>query len=263
MDSEPDVHIQTHLSENRTEIQETLRSFPECKSYTEVYEKYGMLRNGTILAHCVWLTEQEMDVIKRTGAGISHCPTSNFNLMSGGARVGAMLDKGLNVSQTCFQSKVHGIHISAPCTGWIGQRLLRRLCAWSPPAITKCVHAVQDVGHSARKAPWASEWSGWPIHRQAIIDPDTVLPRHDGWRSSLQDGRHRFLPGKEFDALHVTPGTSPNFFLDVGEAKPIGQTRDERRRKLKETFERFLFVSDDRDIAHVYVRGRKVGGAKQ
>ncbi|KAJ9111433.1 hypothetical protein QFC19_001202 [Naganishia cerealis] len=71
-----------------------------------------------------------------------------------------------------------------------------------------------------------------------------------------------FLPGKEFDALHVTPGTSPNFFLDVGETRANGQTRDERRNKLKQTFERFLFVSDDRDIAHVYVRGRRVGGAK-
>jgi guanine deaminase len=98
MSSEPDVHIQTHLSENRTEIKETLRSFPECSSYTEVYERHGMLRDGTILAHCVWLTDEEMDIIKRTGAGISHCPTSNFNLMSGGAKVGAMLDKGLNVS---------------------------------------------------------------------------------------------------------------------------------------------------------------------
>lgn len=108
MASEPDVHIQTHLSENRTEIQETLRAFPECKSYTEVYEKYGMLREGTILAHCVWLTEEEMDVIKRTGAGISHCPTSNFNLMSGGAKVGAMLDKGLNVSPICSRSRSTG-----------------------------------------------------------------------------------------------------------------------------------------------------------
>jgi guanine deaminase len=96
--SDADVHIQTHLSENRTEITETLRSFPDCGSYTEVYERYGMLREGTILAHCVWLSDEEMDVIKRTGAGVSHCPTSNFNLMSGGAKVGAMLDKGLNVS---------------------------------------------------------------------------------------------------------------------------------------------------------------------
>jgi cytosine/adenosine deaminase-related metal-dependent hydrolase len=64
MKSEPDVHIQTHLSENRTEIKETLRSFPECSSYTEVYERHGMLRDNTILAHCVWLTDEEMDVIR-------------------------------------------------------------------------------------------------------------------------------------------------------------------------------------------------------
>lgn len=71
-----------------------------------------------------------------------------------------------------------------------------------------------------------------------------------------------FLPGKEFDALHVTPGRSPNFFLDVGEARKTGLTREQRRTKLKETFERFLFVSDDRDIAGVFVQGRRVGGSR-
>lgn len=78
----------------------------------------------------------------------------------------------------------------------------------------------------------------------------------------LSDTIGNFLPGKEFDALHVTPGRSPNFFLDVGEARPTGLTRDQKRTKLKETFERFLFVSDDRDIAAVFVQGRKVGGSR-
>lgn len=78
----------------------------------------------------------------------------------------------------------------------------------------------------------------------------------------MADTIGNFLPGKEFDALHVTPGRSPNFFLDVGEQRPAGQTREQRRIKLKETFERFLFVSDDRDIAGVFVQGRRVGGSR-
>jgi guanine deaminase len=78
----------------------------------------------------------------------------------------------------------------------------------------------------------------------------------------LSDTVGNFLPGKEFDALHVTPGRSPNFFLDVGEARPTGLTREQRRTKLKETFERFLFVSDDRDIAGVFVQGKRVGGSR-
>ena len=76
----------------------------------------------------------------------------------------------------------------------------------------------------------------------------------------MADTIGNFLPGKEFDALHVTPGHSPNFFLDVGESRPTGLSREQKQMRLKETFERFLFVSDDRDIANVFVQGKKVGG---
>lgn len=79
----------------------------------------------------------------------------------------------------------------------------------------------------------------------------------------MEDTIGNFLPGKEFDALHVTPGRSPNFFLDVGEARPTGLSREHKRIRLKETFERFLFVSDDRDIASVFVQGKKVGGTRE
>lgn len=78
----------------------------------------------------------------------------------------------------------------------------------------------------------------------------------------MSDTIGNFLPGKEFDALHVTPGRSPNFFLDVGESRPTVLSTDQKRIKLKETFERFLFVSDDRDIASVFVQGKKVGGTR-
>jgi guanine deaminase len=91
--------IQTHMSENTSEIDETLRLFPGCETYTEVYKKFGLLRRGTILAHCVHMSDEEMKMIKECEAGISHCPTSNLNLMSGGARVGAMLDAGIDVSR--------------------------------------------------------------------------------------------------------------------------------------------------------------------
>lgn len=79
----------------------------------------------------------------------------------------------------------------------------------------------------------------------------------------MADTVGNFLPGKEFDALHVTPGRSPNFFLDVGEGRPTGLSREQKQTRLKETFERFLFVSDDRDIASVFVQGKKVGGTRE
>jgi guanine deaminase len=95
---DPSLAIQTHISENKQEIAFVQALFPECDSYANVYDVHGLLTERTILAHAVHLEEREMQLIKERGAGISHCPTSNFNLNSGMARVGEMLDRGLKVS---------------------------------------------------------------------------------------------------------------------------------------------------------------------
>lgn len=89
--------IQTHISENPSEIAFTLELFPDCTSYADVYDQHGLLGPRTILAHAVHLSEQEVELVRRRGAGVSHCPTSNFNLRSGVCKVGEMLDRGVKV----------------------------------------------------------------------------------------------------------------------------------------------------------------------
>lgn len=95
---DPTLMIQTHISENKAEIAFTKELFPTCESYAAVYDKFKLLNERTILAHAVWLDEKELDLVRDRKAGISHCPTSNFNLNSGMARVGEMLDRGIKVS---------------------------------------------------------------------------------------------------------------------------------------------------------------------
>ncbi|MFZ5629113.1 MAG: guanine deaminase [Spirochaetota bacterium] len=75
--------LQTHISENRAEIEETLRLFPGAKSYTEVYEKYGCLHERTLLGHGIHLDEAELSLIRERGSVIVHCPVSNNFLGSG------------------------------------------------------------------------------------------------------------------------------------------------------------------------------------
>ena len=91
--------IQTHISENKNEIAFTKSLFPDRTSYADVYDHYGLLTERTILAHAVHLAEDEVELIKSRGSGISHCPTSNFNLRSGMARVGELLDEGIKVRE--------------------------------------------------------------------------------------------------------------------------------------------------------------------
>ncbi|GJJ13807.1 hypothetical protein Clacol_008064 [Clathrus columnatus] len=89
--------IQTHIAENLTEIDVTASLFPTHTSYTHIYEERGLLGPTTILAHGCYLTSEELTSIKRAGAGISHCPTSNFHLSSGVAKVAEWLDLGIKV----------------------------------------------------------------------------------------------------------------------------------------------------------------------
>ncbi len=58
----------------------------------------GCLDDRTVLAHCVHLDDEELDIVARTGAHVAHNPMSNMKLASGFARVPEMLDRGINVS---------------------------------------------------------------------------------------------------------------------------------------------------------------------
>jgi len=62
-----------------------------------VVERAGLLRPGTILAHCVHLTDDEIDAVASSGAGVAHCPRSNAYLGAGVARLGDMRRAGVPV----------------------------------------------------------------------------------------------------------------------------------------------------------------------
>ncbi len=79
----PDLHMQTHLSENHDEIAFTLELYPDAPDYTGIYEHYGLLGPKALLGHCIHLSEREADVLSDTGSVAVFCPTSNLFLGSG------------------------------------------------------------------------------------------------------------------------------------------------------------------------------------
>ena len=89
--------VQSHLSENPEEIAWVKELCPDCPTYGDVYDKYGMLSASSIMAHCVHLTEREINLLKDRGAFVAHCPESNMNLASGIAPVSRLLHEGINV----------------------------------------------------------------------------------------------------------------------------------------------------------------------
>lgn len=77
-----DSFIQTHLSENKDEIQEATSTFGT-ETYTDIYADFGLLGAHSILAHAIHLTAREITLIQESRAMIAHCPDSNFFLKSG------------------------------------------------------------------------------------------------------------------------------------------------------------------------------------
>ncbi|XP_076126625.1 guanine deaminase [Alosa pseudoharengus] len=78
-----DLHIQSHISENKEECEMVKKLFPDLKSYTDVYLKHNLLTDKTVMAHGCYLSDAELQVFHDTGASISHCPNSNISLCSG------------------------------------------------------------------------------------------------------------------------------------------------------------------------------------
>lgn len=94
---ECDAYVQTHLSENRDEIAEVRRRFPDHPSYTAVYEACGLLGPKSVLGHCIHLGDDEVQILAETNSVVAHCPTSNLFLNSGIMPLDRWLDAGLRV----------------------------------------------------------------------------------------------------------------------------------------------------------------------
>ncbi len=79
----PEVAVQTHLAENRHEVEWVRRLFPRRRDYLEVYERAGLVGRGAVFAHGIHLSAAELGRLHRHGAALAHCPTSNLFLGSG------------------------------------------------------------------------------------------------------------------------------------------------------------------------------------
>ena len=96
--AEYDLPVQSHLSENDAEIEWVRELHPDCAQYWETYAKFGLWKQGTIMAHCVHSDARERAAIRTAGVWVAHSPDSNTNLYSGVAPVRKMLNEGLHVA---------------------------------------------------------------------------------------------------------------------------------------------------------------------
>lgn len=98
--NEKKLRIQSHLSENKSEVAWVKELVPDATSYANAYEISGAMGSSelpSIMAHCVYSGDEEISIMKNHGTYVAHCPSSNMNLTSGIAPVRRFLEAGLNV----------------------------------------------------------------------------------------------------------------------------------------------------------------------
>ncbi|XP_044264238.1 guanine deaminase [Tribolium madens] len=93
---EYNLNIQSHISENKDEVKMVHESYKD--SYASVYHTAKLLTTKTVLAHGIYLSEDEMKLLNKTGTSISHCPESNVYLGSGICNVRKLWELGINVA---------------------------------------------------------------------------------------------------------------------------------------------------------------------
>ena len=92
------VPVQSHLDENLSEIAWVKELCPWSRHYSDAYDRFGLFGDTpTIMAHVVWPTEDEIELMKEKGIYIAHSPSSNGNIASGIAPIRRYLDENMHV----------------------------------------------------------------------------------------------------------------------------------------------------------------------
>ena len=99
------IPVQSHLSESEGEIDFVKSLRPDDAFYGDSYNAYDLFGKNddidtdvkTVMAHCVWSSDEEVDLMHKNGVFVAHCPASNMNLTSGIAPIRKYLDIGLNI----------------------------------------------------------------------------------------------------------------------------------------------------------------------
>ncbi len=251
-----ELPVQSHLSENRSEIAWVGQLHPECASYTEVYRDYGLLRRGcTIMAHAVHLTGREEAILREEGVTLAHCAQSNTNLSSGVMPLRRSLSEGL---RCCVASDVAGGHAILREEG-----VTLAHCAQSNTNLSSGVMPLRRSLSEGLRCCVASDVAGG---HAAAMNRHVAATVGLSKLRALDHPEERLLSLPE--ALYLATKGPGEFFGKVGSFEPgydfdalvvdVDELDGRLPRTPFEKLEQFLYDGDDRDILARYSRGSLV-----
>ena len=220
---ETGTYWQTHIAEDRAEIDEVARLFPDALDYTDVYDRAGGLGPHTLLAHAIHLSDREVARLAEAGVNLAHCPASNLFLASGAMPLGRYLAAGLSIG------------------------------------LGSDVAAGPDVSLFATMRAGAYTQNG---RRAMLFDPEPpctpiewlALGSLGGARAlGLDDLIGSIEVGKEADLIIVDPSlTEPLPGVPLPPADPGDEAQD--------IASRLIFRTHREQVRAAWVRGRRLGG---
>ena len=168
----PRVHIQSHMAESRAELARVRELFPSCRNYADVYDRFGLLRERAVYAHCIHLDAHQRARMAEMGAAAATCPTSNLFLGSGLFDFEAAREAGMRVG------------VGTDVGGGTSFNMLRTL--------SEAYKVAQLTGQ--RLSPWRAFYLATLGGAQAL---------------GLQDRIGNFEPGKEADFAVMRLDSTP------------------------------------------------------
>ncbi|XP_045594136.1 uncharacterized protein [Procambarus clarkii] len=178
-------HIQSHLCETQPECNWVKELFPWAKSYTDVYDSMRLLSEKSVMAHCIWLADEEIYTLRERGVGIAHCPNSNISIRSGLCDIRRLLNHGLKVG------------LGTDCSGGYSSSVLDALRQALQVSNVLALDRDQDYQRLTFKEAF----------RMATLGGAKVL--------NMEDRIGNFEIDKEFDALLIdvsAPGSAVDIF---------------------------------------------------
>ncbi|GAA0091305.1 amidohydrolase family protein [Paraclostridium bifermentans] len=207
------VPTQSHLSENLGEIDWVKQLQPESEFYGDAYNRFNLFgQTKTLMAHCVYSCDKELELMKKNNVFAVHCPNSNLNLGSGIMPVRKFLDNDINIALGSDISGGHDLSI-----------------------FKVIVNAIQ-----CSKLLWVN--SNKQVDFLTLSEAFYMATKGGG---SFFGKVGSFEKNYDFDAL----------VLDDSNLNPESYSLIER-------LERFIYIGDDRNIIHRYVRGEEISDPK-
>jgi 5-methylthioadenosine/S-adenosylhomocysteine deaminase len=179
-----DTGLHTHSSETIWEIEESLKRWG--RRPIEVFYDRGILGPRTVVAHAVWLSDREIELLAQTGTAVAHCPTSNMKLASGAARVGDMRRAGVRVG-----------------LGSDGEKENNNLDLVEEMKVAALLQKVTTLDPTTGEP--------WDVLELATIEGARALGL-DEITGSLEAGKRADIVTVALDGLHTTPVMHGEFF---------------------------------------------------